>query len=65
MGIVFCGKVSTKNVHQYRYSPLSNSIWTFLAIEVKSPQSHTNDNQSKLSVELQIMLNRLVNIGVD
>ncbi|KAI7904163.1 uncharacterized protein BX663DRAFT_431834, partial [Cokeromyces recurvatus] len=37
----------------------------FLVIEVKCPNSSANDDRFKLSIELQILLNRLVNIGID
>ncbi|KAG1384442.1 hypothetical protein G6F61_000455 [Rhizopus arrhizus] len=37
----------------------------FLVIEVKCPNSNANDDLFKLSIELQILLNRLVNVGID
>lgn len=37
----------------------------FLVIEVKCPNSNANDDHFKLTIELQILLNRLVNAGID
>ncbi|KAG1141905.1 hypothetical protein G6F37_007961 [Rhizopus arrhizus] len=36
----------------------------FLVIEVKCPNSNANDDLFKLSIEMQILLNRLVNVGI-
>lgn len=36
-----------------------------LVIEVKCPKSTAKDDLFKLSIELQILLNRLVKIGID
>ncbi|RCH87202.1 hypothetical protein CU098_004834 [Rhizopus stolonifer] len=37
----------------------------FLVIEVKCPNSNANDDLFKLSIELQILLNHLINVGID
>jgi hypothetical protein len=50
---------------KYSYTLTSGRKVDLLVVEVKSPSSTTSGDFLKLSIELQLMINRLVEAGVD